>query len=239
MDRLAAVADPELRATLLHVRANGAGVTADDTAESLDVHRNVARGRLERLAAVGLVDVSFERRTGRSGPGAGRPAKVYRAAPETTAIEFPPRHLVQLVSRLVDEVPPSRRARALRRAGEDFGRELAAQAGLRPARGLRAGVERLCAALRRLGFEATPGEVTRTEAVVRTATCPLRPLVLERPETAEIDRGMWSGLLAAATGGVRAESVRCDTADCFDHRASCAVVLRLQEARDAGEIARR
>src|SRR5919204_1221120 len=88
---LDAVADPGLRAALLFARSQAEPITADDAAAALGVHRNVARGRLDRLAAAGLLEVSFERRTGRTGPGAGRPAKIYRVAPETSAVEFPPR----------------------------------------------------------------------------------------------------------------------------------------------------
>src|SRR5204863_372714 len=113
-------------------RGRSSELTADDAAEALGVHRNVARARLDRLAAAGLLDVSFERRTGRTGPGAGRPAKVYRVAPETRAVEFPPRRLAALVGRLLDELPEPGRARVLRRVGEDSGRELAEAAQVEP-----------------------------------------------------------------------------------------------------------
>ena len=89
MDALEAVGDPELRAALRFVRSRRRPVSADELAADQTVHRNVARARLERLAEAGLVVSDFERRSGRTGPGAGRPAKVYGPAPETTAIEFP------------------------------------------------------------------------------------------------------------------------------------------------------
>ena len=77
-------------------------------------------------------------------------------------------------------------------------------------------------------------------AVIATPTCPLRPLVARRPEAAEIDRGMWAGLVERGLVGVRAESVRCETADCLDEHRSCRVVLELaQEASASGETASR
>src|SRR5918911_5038192 len=131
---LDAVADADLRAALLFARSQDGPITADDAAAALEVHRNVARSRLDRLTAAGLLEVTRERRTGRSGPGAGRPAKVYRVAPELDAIEFPPRHFDDLLAALVEELPDAGRAATLRRAGAQFGRQLAAAAGLRPVR---------------------------------------------------------------------------------------------------------
>src|SRR6478672_8996419 len=86
MDSLEAVGDPELRAALRFVRSRRSPVTADELAAAESVHRNVARGRLERLAEAGLLVSRFERRSGRTGPGAGRPAKVYSPAPEIDEI---------------------------------------------------------------------------------------------------------------------------------------------------------
>jgi predicted ArsR family transcriptional regulator len=241
MDRLAAVADPELRAALLVARRAAEPITADDAAVALDVHRNVARARLDRLAAAGLLDVSFERRTGRSGPGAGRPAKVYSVAPETDALEFPPRRLTALAGLLLEELPARGRRAALRRVGERFGRQLADAARLEPVGTVKAGVERVCAAVRSLGFQASLERIDGDEVVIATPTCPLRPLVTERPEAAEIDRGMWAGLVERGVRGVRAEQVACETHECLRRDAGCSVVLRLsrQPARASGATARR
>jgi predicted ArsR family transcriptional regulator len=240
-DRLNAVADADLRETLLLARSRAAPFTADEVAVVLGIHRNVARSRLDRLAAAGLLLVDFERRTGRRGPGAGRPAKIYRVAPELSAIEFPPRRYPELVTALLEQVPRAGRKRALRRAGEAFGRELAAVGGLRPLKRTRAGLERMCVAVRSLGFQASLVELRGEEAVIATPTCPLRPLVVEQPEAAEIDRGMWAGLVEKSLRGVRAEDVQCETANCLDDHASCRVTLRLrrQEASSSGEILKR
>ncbi len=227
-DPLTAYADPDLREALLLARGSSSDLTADDAAAALGVHRNVARARLDRLAAAGLLEVRFERRTGRTGPGAGRPAKVYRVAPETIAVEFPPRRLTALVGRLLDEVPEPARARVLRQVGEDFGRDLAQAARLKPAATVRGGLERVCAAVRSLGFQASLQEIRGDTAVIATPTCPLRPLVVERPEAVEIDRGMWAGLVERGLRDVCAAGVSCETANCLDGHARCEVVLRLR-----------
>lgn len=238
-DRLGAVAEPQLRKALLYARGRRDPFTADEAAAELGIHRNVARARFERLARAGLLEAAFERRTGRSGPGAGRPAKVYSVAPELEAIEFPARRYEKLVGTLLDALPATGRKAALRRAGEAFGRELAAAAGLRPAKELGAGLERVCDAVGRLGFQASVVEVSGDSAVLATPTCPLRPLVAERPEAAELDRGMWAGLVERGLTGVRAERVECETANCADEHAACRVVLRLQDASASGGTASR
>jgi predicted ArsR family transcriptional regulator len=228
VERLDAIGESELRDALLYVRGSAHPVTADEAAVALEVHRSVARGRLERLARAGVLETSFARRTGRTGPGAGRPAKLYSAAPEAQALEFPPRRLPALVARLLDEVPADGRERVLRAAGEDFGRDLARAAGLRPRTRVEDGLERVCAAVRSLGFQAALDRIDGDTALINTPTCPLRPLVTEHPEAALIDRGMWAGLVERGIRGVAAESVECETHSCLDGRESCAVVIRLR-----------
>jgi predicted ArsR family transcriptional regulator len=215
------------------VRGSHAAVTADDAAAVLGIHRTVARRRLERLAGAGLLETRFERRSGRRGPGAGRPAKLYSAAPEAEALEFPPRRLPTLVGRLLDELPQAGRSEALRRVGKAFGRDLAHASDLRPSEPLAAGLERMCAAVRSLGFQASLERVDDDTAVIATPTCPLRPLVLERLEAAEIDRGMWAALVENGVEGVRAGDVTCETHACLTRGEACSVVLTLRRAADA------
>ena len=224
MDALEAVGDPELRSALLWVRARAEPVTADELAAADDVHRNVARSRLERLVAAGLLAVRYERRSGRTGPGAGRPAKIYFVAPQVDAIEFPLRRYESLFALFVDQLPRSGRAGRLRAIGVEFGAGLARAAKLRPARTARTGLERMCAALRRLGYHASVVELTGDGAVIATPTCPLRPLVRERHETALLDGGMWAGLAAAALGR-DAGAISCETRECLDDHSSCRVHL--------------
>ena len=228
MEALDGIGASELRTALLYVRGAPEPVSADDAAASLGVHRSVARSRLERLLHAGLLETSFARRSGRTGPGAGRPAKLYSPAPEAQTLEFPPRRLPALVARLLDELPAEGREDALRSAGAEYGRDLARASRLRPSAGVRSGLEWVCAAVRSLGFHATLERIDGDTAVIATPTCPLRPLVTERPEAALIDRGMWGGLVEKGIRGVRAGSVECETHSCLDGGESCAVVLRLR-----------
>jgi len=227
MDHLEAVGDPELRDALLFARSRARPVTADELAEAKGLHRNVARSRLERLADAELLAVGYERRTGRSGPGAGRPAKTYSVVPQLQSIAFPDES-ESLAGLLVDALVARGGEEPLREVGVQFGRELARSARLRPAKSLETGFERVCAAVRLLGYQAALEHADATGAVISTPTCPLRPLVRARPEAVEIDRGMWTGLASCALDGVEVDQVRCDTRDCFDDHASCKVVFALR-----------
>jgi predicted ArsR family transcriptional regulator len=225
VERLDALGDPELRSIVLLVRAARNPLTADDVAEQLDISRSVARWRLERLAEAGLVSVEFERRTGRSGPGAGRPAKTYAAAPETSAVEFPPRRYEALVGRLIEALPKRGRTKHLDAVGYSFGLELGRAARLRPAVTIRASLDRLCRGLGRLGFQVAVESVADGKAVIVSATCPLRPVVVSDNDARALDAGMWRGLLAAAAGPSAASSAKCTTYDCLDGQAPCRIVV--------------
>jgi len=228
MDALEAVGDPELRAALLFARGSDRPVTADDLAAGAEVHRNVARARLERLVGAGLLTAGYERRTGRTGPGAGRPAKTYAVVPELAAIQFPVRGYETIIGLLIDQLPRKGRAAALRKAGEAFGRELADKVRLRPRKSVAAGASAMCDAVRALGYQATVDEITGDRAVIATPTCPLRPLVRARADAADVDRAMWAALAARAVSGVDASQVECETHDCLADHASCRVVLQLR-----------
>jgi predicted ArsR family transcriptional regulator len=230
MRPLDAIGDRNLRQTLRYARAHDRPVTADDVAAAHDVHRNVARARLERLAEAGLLIPSFERRTGRSGPGAGRPAKTYRVAPELSAIEFPERRYEELVSLLVEALPARARASRLGAVGTEFGRALARRARLRPAKSPHAALRRVCTAVGRLGYQASVAEAGDGYAVISSATCPLRPLVRTRPDLAKLDRSMWAALVEQALQGARADEIECKTHRCLDDRAECRIVVRLMRA---------
>ncbi len=73
------------------VMRSAAAVGRDEAAAAVGIPRPTAAYHLDRLAADGLVEVDFVRRTGRTGPGAGRPAKLYRPTNLELVITVPPR----------------------------------------------------------------------------------------------------------------------------------------------------
>jgi predicted ArsR family transcriptional regulator len=225
MDRLDAIGDHDVRQALLFARARMRPVTANEVAAAHHVHRNVARARLERLVEAGLLIPSFERRTGRTGPGAGRPAKTYRVAPELSAIEFPERRYEELVSLLVEALPARGRATRLRAAGAAFGRVLMDEARIRPAKRLDTALLRVCNALGRAGYQASVAEVGGARGVISSSTCPLRPLVRTRPDLTALDRSMWSAMVERALDGAPLGAIECETHRCLDDSAECRIVV--------------
>jgi predicted ArsR family transcriptional regulator len=92
VDTLSALAEPARRALYLYVAGQPHPVGRDEAATAVGLPRHTAKFHLDKLVDEGLLDVVFARRTGRSGPGAGRPSKLYRRARCDVAVTLPERH---------------------------------------------------------------------------------------------------------------------------------------------------
>src|SRR5439155_17253472 len=88
---VASLAEPQRRALYRFVVSRGDAVSKDEAAAAMGVARSVAAFHLDRLVADGLLTTEFRRLTGRQGPGAGRPAKLYRRAEREVAVSLPAR----------------------------------------------------------------------------------------------------------------------------------------------------
>ena len=76
LDAIALLADPVRRSAYQAVVDAGMEpVGRDEVAAAVGIGRTLAAFHLDKLVEAGLLEASFARRTGRSGPGAGRPAK--------------------------------------------------------------------------------------------------------------------------------------------------------------------
>ena len=92
IDALASLAEPTRRRLYDLVASAGGGfVGRDEAARTLGIGRPLAAFHMDRLVEAGLVVAEFRRLSGRSGPGAGRPAKVYRRAASTVEVSLPER----------------------------------------------------------------------------------------------------------------------------------------------------
>ena len=78
---MAALAEPVRRDLYLFVVAQPEPVSRDQASEGVGVARHTAKFHLDKLVEEGLLVTEFRRLTGRRGPGAGRPTKLYRALP--------------------------------------------------------------------------------------------------------------------------------------------------------------
>ena len=72
------LADSVRRRLYRFVSSQGQPVSRDQAAQAVGIARHKAKFHLDRLEAEGLLEADYVRLTGRSGPGAGRPAKRYR-----------------------------------------------------------------------------------------------------------------------------------------------------------------
>ena len=141
----------------------------------------------------GLLDVHFERRTGRTGPGAGRPSKLYRRADCAVEVSFPERHYDlagDLLAAAMAEAEESGERPGRRWPGWPRARSRSWRRRRRPARGATAALR----VLEDHGFEprAEGGEVM-------LANCPFH--VLARAHT-ELVCGMNLRLLDGVLDGV-------------------------------------
>ena len=91
VESLGALAEPVRRALYRWVVAQAEPVSRDQASAGAGVPRHTAKFHLDKLVADGLLETEFRRLTGRSGPGAGRPAKLYRRSPRQVSVTLPPR----------------------------------------------------------------------------------------------------------------------------------------------------
>lgn len=88
---VAALSEPVRRSLYRYVVAQDRPVSREDAAAGVGVPHHVAKFHLDRLAADGLLDVEYRRPRGRSGPGAGRPTKLYRRGARDIMVSLPER----------------------------------------------------------------------------------------------------------------------------------------------------
>ena len=91
LEQLAALAEPVRRRLYQYVASRPAAVGRDEAANAVGVSRALAAFHLDRLVDDGLLVAEYRRLTGRTGPGAGRPAKLYRLSEHEVEVSLPPR----------------------------------------------------------------------------------------------------------------------------------------------------
>jgi predicted ArsR family transcriptional regulator len=107
-------------------------VSRDQAAAGAGLPRHTAKFHLDKLVADGLLDTEYRRLSGRRGPGAGRPTKLYRRSSRQLAVTLPPRHYDLAGQILAGAVEDAARdggpvLEAVHRAAADAGRRLGAE----------------------------------------------------------------------------------------------------------------
>jgi predicted ArsR family transcriptional regulator len=205
LDDAAVLAEPVRRALYEYVAHTGREVGRDEAARATHVHRALAAFHLDKLVGAGFLETTFRRLSGRSGPGAGRPSKLYRRGAKRLELSVPPRRYEMLARLLADAVGASGKTatRHLARLARRMGRGLGEEARL--AAGPRADRQRLLRAaertLTRYGFE--PRKESAGE--LRLANCPFDALAQDHRD---LVCGMNHALMEAFVEGMGARGVR-------------------------------
>lgn len=200
-----AFGDPTRRAVYLYVRdhtTTDKGVTAAQVADEFDLHPNVARHHLEKLAAGGYLEVSVERLDGAK---AGRPSKHYRSV-ERLDLEFPVKSddlVLSLLGKALAALPPDTAQSLAEEVGQEYGQALAA--GLTGGdeasghRSLRSAMQAVADALTAHGFAAHADQRNNQLRII-TNHCPFGDVAIENPVICAVDRGMVKGMLKSLYG---------------------------------------
>jgi len=196
VDRIGVLSEPVRRRLYELVARSATPVDRDTAAEQARIGRPLAAFHLDRLVRAGLLEVEFRRRSGRTGPGAGRPAKFYlRPADKEISVDLPPRSYDVAAEILATGVERAGRARAsVMEAARERGRTMAAD-----------GSRGLLPMLEAEGYEPF---VDEADDVVRLRNCPFHALVEEHRElTCAMNHALLGGAATAiATSGYRAVS---------------------------------
>jgi predicted ArsR family transcriptional regulator len=195
-----AFGDPTRREIYLAARGDAVGVTATEVARRFDLHPNVARHHLDKLAAGGSLEVGVAKANG----SAGRPSKRYRATAKGELLDIPVRHddvLVTLLGRALDMLAPDDAEAMAEEVGVEYGRLMAASIGDSPdsQRSFRSALHTVADALTAHGF-AAHAERRNDELRIVAEHCPFGDAVLANPVICAVDRGMVKGMVAALYG---------------------------------------
>ena len=199
-----AFGDPTRRDIYLFVRDAERGVTASEVGERFELHPNVARHHLDKLASGGYVEVGTERG---EGGGVGRPSKRYRVNDKHMTLELPVRHddlLVTLLGKALARLPRAAAEEMAEQVGVEYGKTMAVSIGASPAgetvrKSFQAALHAVADALTAHGF-AAHAEKRGNGLRIVSEHCPFGDAAIEHPVICAVDRGLVKGMLAAMYG---------------------------------------
>jgi predicted ArsR family transcriptional regulator len=228
-----ALLEPARRALYRYVAAQPDAVSREQAASALDLPLHSVKFHLDRLVADGLLEVEFRRLTGRTGPGAGRPSKLYRRSSRELSVSLPERRydlagdvLAAAIDRSMHDGVPL--ADAVRDAAAEEGRRIAGaapdeEAAPTPAVGSPGGsgdrhrdnLARVAQVLARHGYEPRT-----SDGQIRLANCPFDRLAAKHTD-------LVCGMNLALIGGVIDElGLRGPTAELAPEPGFCCVTVR-------------
>lgn len=174
VDAVALLGEPVRRRLYDFVVGQADAVSREQAAKAVGIKRPLAAFHLDKLAEEGLLEVEFRRLTDRRGPGAGRPAKLYKRSGREVRVSLPQREY-ELAARVFAEALSAQESEApVRDAARALGKEMAGQARERAGRSR--GTKKLTRTaeevLQDYGFEPFRDE----EGNIRLRNCPFHLL---------------------------------------------------------------
>jgi predicted ArsR family transcriptional regulator len=199
---LSTLDDPVRRRLYEVVTRQDGPVGRDEAATAAGIGRALAVYHLDKLVESGLLTASYQRPPGRSGPGAGRPAKLYARSDREFAVSVPPREY-ELAARLLVQVVASDPSDRSRTVLDETARRLGTELG----RGFLAGTTEKDAADRDVAGALTQQgyEPSRVDGVIRLRNCPFHQLA-ERYR--DVVCGMNLALVEGVVAGLEADGWR-------------------------------
>lgn len=213
-----ALAEPARYALYRYVAGQSEPVSREQAAASVDLPLHSAKFHLDQLVERGLLEVEFRRLSGRTGPGAGRPSKLYRRSAQELSVSLPARRyelaaavLAASIERAADKEVPVRAAvrttaraegrRLANDAGREMDHDLEGKEGTSPSDSSAgsADLKRMARLLVRHGYE--PKEI---EGEICLANCPFDQMAAEHTE---LICGMNLALIRGALDGLRARGL--------------------------------
>lgn len=198
-----AFGDPTRREIYLFAHEHPVGVTASEVAQRFELHANVARHHLDKLASGGHLEVSAARTPG--SPGAGRPSRRYRTHGEEVELDLPVRHddvLISLLGKALAMIPADRAEAMAEEVGVEYGRTMARAMGDvgDVQRSFRTALHAVADALSAHGFAAHAEQHADGLRII-SGHCPFGDTAIEHPVICAVDRGMVSGMLETLYAG--------------------------------------
>jgi predicted ArsR family transcriptional regulator len=201
---VALLAEPVRQRLHEYLRERGEPVGREEAARHAGITARLAAFHLDRMAGAGLLDVEYRRLSGRVGPGAGRPAKLYSISSRALSVVIPQTRYALAASMMATALSGGQSgtdgAGSLQEVastvGESLGSEIRQQSRTRGAR-----QEAVQRKLRQLGYEPLvqeSGEWTLRNCIFSELSASHRELVC----------GMNAAFVAGLVSASRLRSLR-------------------------------
>ena len=193
---VALLAEPTRQRLYLYLRERNEPVGREEAARHAGIKPRLAAFHLDRMADAGLLEVGYRRLSGRVGPGAGRPAKVYSVSPRSFSVDIPQTRYALAASMMATALSAGARADGAESlqdvatdVGKSLGDEIRQQARTKGAR-----LEAVQRKLGQLGYEPRvqeSGEWTMRNCIFSELSASHRELVC--PMNAALVTGLLDG----------------------------------------------